>query len=154
MNKELINQKRRENYALNKDEKNKKRRSNAEFDPIKKLKKQVASTIYNSYIRKGFQRMKPVDEILGRSLDEEVERLLKYYKHKYKKEYDGTEQVHVDHIIPLWMAKTVDDVDKCNRCLQLLTAKDNNRKSGKLSNGIGRNGRIKYVSYYDTDMFE
>ena len=118
LNKEMINQKRRETYSLTKEEINRKRRNKLANNPIEKLKKQVASTINNSYIRKGFQRTKSIEEILGRSLDEEVALLLKHYKYKYRKEYDSTEKVHVDHIIPIRTAKTIDDVDRCNRCLQ------------------------------------
>ena len=106
-----------------------------------------------SYERKGIKRTKMILEILGHDLDVEVENLLKQYRHKYKKDYDGSEKVHVDHIIPIWMTKTNDDLDKANNTLQLLSASENCRKGGKISNGTYKNGKVKYI-YYNPSWYE
>ncbi|HHX69026.1 MAG TPA: hypothetical protein GX708_13380 [Gallicola sp.] len=152
-NKEMINEKRREIYSLNKDEINLKRRNSIESDPIKKLKKQVTNTIYKSYSRKGIKRTKSINEILGHDLDTEIEKLLKQYKYKYKKDYDGSEELQVDHIMPIWMAKTSEELDNANRALQLLPAAENRRKGGKLANGTYKNGKVRYT-YYNPSWFE
>lgn len=146
-NKDLINERRREKYNLNKDKINEKRRNKTknELTPIQKLRKQVYNAICKSYERKGFVRTKSVEGILGRSLDEEIKILVKSYEYEYKKKYDGTEKVCVDHIIPIWTAKNVEELDNCNKCLQLISEEENQRKGGRLSNGVGKNGKVKYV---------
>lgn len=152
--KDKINEKRREKYNENKDKINETRRNKRnQLTPTQKLKRQVYNAICNSYERKGFIRTKSVEEILGRSLDEVVEHLIKNYEHRYKKKYDATEKVCVDHIIPIWTAKTVEELDKCNRCLQLLSEKENHRKGGKMSNEIGKNGKVKYERF-DPEWFD
>ena len=56
------------------------------------------------------------------------------YYQNYGVEYAGTQNVHIDHIVPLSTAKTEKDVYRlCHYTnLQLLNAKDNLRKSDKL----------------------
>lgn len=168
-NKDEINAKRRKSYAEHRQEHNEKRRkSYAEHrqeynekrkqkntNPIYKLRNQIARTIDRSFERKGFKRNKSIEEILGCSVDEEVENLLFTYRSRYKKEWDGKVAVEIDHIIPLMMARTREEVQ--NLCssgnLQLLTKEDNHIKGGRMSNGIGKNGKVKYEYYYDPEQY-
>lgn len=157
-NKTEINEKRRENYEKNKVEINEKRRKSKEVkneNPKLKLRAQIIKTIDKSFERKGLKREKKIEEILGCSIDKEVENLLFTYKAIYKKEWDGKEAVNIDHILPLWMANTLDEVEKAcsSGNLQLLTKKDNHIKGGKLSNGRGKNGKVKYEYYYDPEKY-
>lgn len=167
--KECRNEIKKENYAKNKDEINAKRRkSYAEHrqehsqkrkvknnNPISKLRNQLIKTIDRSFERKGFKRNKTIEEILGCSIDREVEKLLFTYKALYRKEWDGKVMVEIDHIIPLMTARTQEDVEKLCRSgnLQLLTKEDNHIKGGRMSNGIGKNGKVKYEYYYDPEQW-
>ena len=56
------------------------------------------------------------------------------FKNNYGYDWNGIEKVHIDHIIPLSVAKTEKDVMKlCHYTnLQLLKAKDNLHKYNKL----------------------
>jgi len=154
-NKKAINEKRRKIYNQNKDTINAKRREKRtkEMDPIKNLRQQVYNAVLKSYERKGFVRTKSIEEILGCSLEEKVDRMLELYKYSYKKEYENKEKICVDHIIPIWTAKTVEELDDCNHMIQFLPESENIRKGGRISDGIGRNGRIKYVCV-DPDIFD
>ena len=154
-NKEEINKQRRELYNLNKNEINFRRRAKAktELTPFQKLKQQVYNAICKSYERKGFVRTKTVEEILGRDLEEYVQRMIDMYEYSYKKPYNEKDKLCVDHIIPIWTARTVEELDDCNRCLQLLPEEENRRKGGKMSNGIGKNGKVIY-EYYDPHWFD
>ncbi len=60
--------------------------------------------------------------------------LLETFKENYGYEWDGKEEVHIDHIIPLAIAETEEDVyELCYyENLQLLKAKDNLKKHDKL----------------------
>lgn len=153
--KDEINAKRRETYSYNKDRINvqRKNRNKENIDPFDKLKKQVYNAICKSYERKGFTRTKSVEELLGMSLDEYVTKMLKLYEYSSKRKWDGKEKLCVDHVIPIWSAETVEELDRCNRALQFLTEVENRRKGGKISNGIGKNGKVIY-SYFDPKWFK
>ena len=152
-NKEGINKKRREIYAETKDEYNAKRRNRKNSNPKSRLREQLINTINRSFERKGFERTKSYEELLTCSIGKAVDGLLISYKAMYHKDWDGIVKVHIDHLIPLAMARNVREVEKLchsgNLCL--LTQKDNIRKGSRLNDGIGRNGRMKYVPYYYLD---
>ena len=63
-----------------------------------------------------------------------MEHLLQTFKSNYGYEWDKKEPVHIDHITPLAIAKTEEDIIKlCHYTnLQLLKAKDNLQKNSKL----------------------
>ncbi len=149
INKDEINQNRREHYNENKDEYNTKRR-NRNNDPMSRLRIQLMHSINKAYERKGFVRDESYEEILGYPIDNVIDYLLVTYKSNYKKEWDGILKFDIDHIVPIWTAKTEDELKKlCKRGnLQLLTKEENHRKGGKMSNGRG-----KYV-YVDKSFFE
>lgn len=164
--KDCRNAARREHYQKNKDEINKKRRdayannmykccanrvNNKNKDVFSKLKNQLKRSINHSFERKGFKRIETFEEILDCNIEEAVNRLLLTYKAHYKKEWNGIEQVEIDHLIPLATANTREQVLKLCKIgnLHLLSKNENHRKGGRVSNGIGRNGRIKYTYCYD-----
>lgn len=96
-------------------------------DPVFKLKKQIRNEIRNSFNKKGFVKSGHTEEIVGCSLDALYQHLCMTYEVRYGKKYDGSGDIHIDHIIPLAKARTKDDVIRLCRWdnLQLLAAKDN-----------------------------
>ena len=109
----------------------KKRREN---DQIYRFKVQIRHLINHSMERKGYKKSSRTHEILGCDYNFFIDYLFKTYKDNYGVEYDGSENVHIDHIIPLATAKTEDEVIKlCHYTnLQLLRAEDNLEKSNKV----------------------
>lgn len=105
-----------------------------EKDYIFKLKHQLRKMIFRSFERKGYIKSKHTEEIIGISVEKFYEYLLETYKSNYGYEWNGTEKVHIDHIVPLATAKTEEEVMRlCNyKNLQLLKAKDNLRKGSKI----------------------
>ena len=89
--------------------------------------------IVNSFIKKGMNKSKKTEEIIGISLKEFYYYLLKTFKDNYGYEWDGKEPVHIDHINPLKQCNTEEEVIRC--CyytnLQLLKAEDNLKKGDK-----------------------
>lgn len=102
-------------------------------DPIKKLEDQVRGTIRSSFMRKGYRKTTKSAALTGMTSTELTEYLLTTFSQNYGREWDGKEDVHIDHITPLSTAKTEDDVKRlCHYSnLQLLTAEDNRRKHSK-----------------------
>lgn len=105
-----------------------------ETDEIYLFKNRARTKIYQYFYRKGFKKPNHTEDILGCSLLEFKAHLYKTFFDNYGYEYDGIEKVHIDHIIPLATAKTVEEVEKlCHYTnLQLLKPKDNIRKGAKL----------------------
>lgn len=103
-------------------------------DDFFKFKQTVRSLIYQSFRRgKGIKKC-PTREILGCEFEEFRTHLNNTFFDNYGYEYDGKEDVHIDHIIPLATAKTEEDVKRlCHYTnLQLLKASDNLKKSAKV----------------------
>ncbi len=115
---------------INKYEKERKKK-----DPLFKLIKQVRTLINNSFSNKGYKKNTKIEKILGVNIDFFITYLLETYKKNYGVEWDGKEDVHIDHIIPLSTANSKEEVIKlCHYTnLQLLKAKDNLNKSNKLN---------------------
>ena len=103
-------------------------------DDVFHFKSQIRHQINQSFRRRGIQKRGKTEEIVGCDFETFNEYLLQTYKKNYGKEWDGIEEVHVDHIIPLSTAKTEEDILKlCHYTnLQLLKAKDNLDKKDKL----------------------
>lgn len=122
-NKEKISQKRREYES----ERRKK-------DELYVFKKQVRNLIYWSFRRKKVIKECKSTDILGCDFDELRKHLLKTFFENYGYEYDGLEDVHIDHIVPLATAETKNDVKRlCHYTnLQLLKASDNLKKWAKM----------------------
>ena len=103
-------------------------------DPMYKLKVQVRNLIRGSFNRKGSVKKKRTEELLGCTLDFFANHLLETYYDNYGIEWDGIEDVHIDHIVPLSSATTEREIIKlCHYSnLQLLKAKDNLEKRDSL----------------------
>ena len=103
-------------------------------DVVFKLKCQVRNMLWESFNRKSNWKRIKGKEILGCDLDYFINYLLETYKNNYGYEWDGKEEIHIDHIIPLASAKTEDEITKlCHyKNLQLLKSEDNLKKSNRL----------------------
>lgn len=103
-------------------------------DQLYKFKGQIRHLIWLSFQRKNFKKKNLVSEILGCTEEEAQKHLYKTFFDNYGYEYDGKEDVHIDHIVPLATAETEDDVKRlCHYTnLQLLKPKDNMQKSDKI----------------------
>ncbi len=104
-------------------------------DDIFHFKSQIRHLINQSFRRQGKQKDGKIEEIVGCDFKTLYKYLLETYKKNYGVEWDGKEDVHIDHIIPLSTANSEEEIIKlCHYTnLQLLKAKDNLNKSNKLN---------------------
>ena len=109
-------------------------RSRKEYDPVYKIREQIRVLIRNSIRKKGYKKDSRTYEILGCDYDTFYNHLLRTFIDNYGYEWDGIEEVHIDHIIPISSAKNEAEVYKlCHYTnLQLLKPKDNMSKQDKL----------------------
>lgn len=109
----------------------KQRRKN---DDLFNFKKKIRSFIGKSFVRTSTNKEKKTIDILGCDFEFFKKYLNETFYKNYGYEYDGTDKVHIDHIIPLSMATTKEEVIKlCHYTnLQLLKAEDNIRKSNNV----------------------
>ena len=107
-------------------------------DDLFRLKMCVRAEIRSGFTRKGFTKSETTEKLIGCTLDEFIGHLKATYFQNYGIEYDGTQNVHIDHIIPIATAKTEEEVKKlCHWSnLQLLNAEDNIKKSDKIDWGL------------------
>lgn len=115
--------------------KNSKRKNDRKkIDSVYKLKEQIRRRIWGAFNSKGYKKNKNTEEILGCTLDYFYKYLLQTFKNNYGYDWDGIEDVDIDHIIPISIAQTEEEVYIYNRYnnMQLLKSKDNRRKHNKL----------------------
>lgn len=112
-------------------------------NPISKLKTQVKDVVRNAFRRKGYAKNTKTSLLLGCDYNVFIKYLLETFKNNYGHEYDGKEEVHIDHIIPLATAKTKEDVIRLSYYtnLQLLKAKDNLKKGKRINYNIDYNSK-------------
>ena len=124
------------------NEASKKYRVKRKKEPLFCLKENVRKIIYNSFKRKSKSKTDKTESILGISMDEY---LLQTFRDRYNYEWDGIEKVHIDHIKPLKLAHSEEEVIKlCHYTnLQLLKAKDNLKKGAKYENIPNNNNNNK-----------
>lgn len=110
----------------------KKERKNT--DPLYKLSEQTRTLINNCFRKQGYKKNSKTEKILGCDFNTFYNYLLKTYKDNYGIDWDGKEEVHIDHIYPISKAKTEEEIIKlCNyKNLQLLRATDNLKKSDNI----------------------
>lgn len=103
-------------------------------DNFLKFKDQLRHEILRSFKAKGLTKNQHTKEIVGMELDKLYLYLKKTFKNNYGYEWDGVEKVHIDHIKPLSIARTKEDIiTLCQYTnLQLLKEKDNLRKYNKI----------------------
>lgn len=107
------------------------------------LIKKLRGTIISSFKRKGYKKNSNTYKIIGTDYDTFYNHLLKTFADNYGYEWDGIEEVHIDHIIPLSSASTEKEVKELCRYnnLQLLKAKDNLQKGNKEDWSISFNNK-------------
>ena len=103
-------------------------------DPLYRLSEQTRTLINNWFRKQGYKKHSKTEKILGCEFDTFYNYLLTTYKNNYNEDWDGKEEVHIDHIIPISKATTKEEIiELCHYTnLQLLKAKDNLIKSNKL----------------------
>ena len=103
-------------------------------DSLFKMTVNIRHLINNSFRRQGYSKKAHTYEIVGCEYEVLYNHLLETFKENYGYEWDGKEEVHIDHIIPLAIAETEEDIyELCYyENLQLLKAKDNLEKHDKL----------------------
>lgn len=137
-NKEKIDRYKKEYYLKNKNKINDYKKqydyNKRKNDNIYAFKTRVRHLIWNSFNKKGKNKSKKTEDILGCSLEFLYNYLLQTYKDNYGVDWDNIEPIHIDHIKPLKYAKTEEKIVKlCHYTnLQLLKAKDNLKKANKL----------------------
>jgi len=152
-NKDLLAKKKKEDYLLNKEkiaekrkkwyEKNKdivikkqveRQRNKRQTDPIYKFKKNARSLINHSFKRgtNQFSKKAKTEQILGCTIEE----FRSYIESKFTEgmSFKNHGEWHLDHIIPLSIAITEEEIIKLNHYsnFQPLWAEDNLKKSNKI----------------------
>jgi len=129
------------NWLENNKEKRRKtvnswRKIKLETDPIFASKQKIRGLIVDAFRRGGLKKSNKTEEILGCSID----CARHYIESKFLEGMDWLNhgKWHIDHIIPLSNAKTIDDVIVLShyKNLQPLWAVDNLKKGGRNDNAI------------------
>lgn len=110
------------------------KRNRKKTDDLYRFELRVRKIIYKSLSRNNYSKKTVSYKILKCSYSDLISHLLKTYKNNYGYEWDGKEEVHIDHIIPLSTANSEEEIIVlCNyKNLQLLKEKDNLNKSNKI----------------------
>ena len=118
--------------AIHREERNIRARERMKNDEVYRFKTSVRKMICDSFSRKGLVKNRKSEKVLGCTIEE-------FMTHLESKFSDGMSfsnhgEWHIDHIIPLAVAKTEDDVIRlCHYTnLQPLWAKDNLSKGAKI----------------------
>lgn len=101
-----------------------------QYDAEFKLKKQIRNSIRQAFRRRVSDKPCHTEEIVGCSVQELYRHLCHTFEKRYGIEYSG-QDVHIDHIIPISLAETTEEIISLNHWsnLQLLTPQDNLAKS-------------------------
>lgn len=134
-NKEELKIKRKEYRKNNKDKINKYKREYEKKrieDPAYKMKGNIRSCIRSAFKRRSFKKKSKTIEILGCSFPELREHLIYTFERNYRIPFSCIpfKTLHIDHIWPISLAKTEEDVIKLNHYtnLQYLFGWDNLKK--------------------------
>jgi membrane protein involved in colicin uptake len=133
-NKEVLAEKKKQYREANKKAINKRFNNRLKTDPIFKFKHNVRTLIYQSFKRgnNNFRKNTKTEQILGCTIEE----FRKYIQAKFKKgmSFDNHGQWHLDHIVPLSIAATEEEIIKLNHYtnFQPLWAEENLSKSDKI----------------------
>jgi hypothetical protein len=139
-NKLKIREQNKKRYEKNKSEINKKQReyeaNRKASDPLYKLKGKLRKMIHKVISRGGYTKKSSCNEILGCDWDKLKTHLEETFEYNYgiPRAFLNWRDTHIDHVIPLDLAETEDDLYYLNNYtnLQLLYAEDNLEKSSKL----------------------
>ena len=104
------------------------------LDPVYKLSRDIRNLIGGSFRRRDCIKPKKTEEILGCSITKFKEYILNLCPEEITLENFGMHGYHIDHIIPISTANSIEDVVKlCHYTnLQPLWCKDNLKKSNKI----------------------
>ena len=110
-------------------------------DPVLKMKFRMRSLLYVAFKNSNTVKSKHTEEIIGLPATEFCNYLLETFKNIYGRDWDGKEEVNIDHIIPVSTAETEEDVIRLNHYsnLRLITKEDNLKKGTKINYQIGGN---------------
>jgi hypothetical protein len=134
-NKDSISESKKNWRKNNKDKINEYRRNyqkeRLKNDPLFKLKSSIRNRINSSFKRGGFTKRSKTGDILGCTFEEFKIYLEPLFVEEMSWENQG--EWHLDHIMPISLAKTEEEVIKLNHYtnFQPLWAEDNVRKSNK-----------------------
>ena len=137
-NAEKISERKKRYREKNRDKINKRMREytkkRKEKDELFTFKKRIRGITTKAIARKGYTKRSRSYEILGCDYEFLIKHLLYTFKNNYGYEWDKKEKIAIDHIIPLAIAKSEEEVIRlCHYSnLQLLKMKDNIIKSDKL----------------------
>lgn len=98
------------------------------------LRIRMRNLIKHSFEREGYSKNSHTYNIIGTDYNTFYNHLLQTFINNYGYEWNGIEEVHIDHIVPLASANSEEEIIKlCHYTnLQLLKAKDNLDKKDKL----------------------
>lgn len=104
------------------------------IDPTFKLRHNISTLILLSFKNKGYSKNTKTAQILGCNFKIFQNHLMSSFINNYNRLPNNNDKLNIDHIIPLAIAKTEEDVIKLNHYsnLQWLLRKDNLEKSDKL----------------------
>lgn len=104
-------------------------------DIMFKLKHNIRVELLRSFKIKNKKKNFHTEKIIGCSTETLINHLLDTYRKNYGYEWNGIENIHIDHIVPLKEAQTEDELIKLNHYtnLQLLKSIDNLKKASKIS---------------------
>ena len=105
-----------------------------------KIRNQLKRSLDKSFIRKGLKRRKSYEELLCCDVDNAVDYLIDGYLKKYKKDLTINDEVDIDHILSLWSAHSLENIEKlcCFKNLRLLTKSDNHNRKYKITKDEGK----------------
>lgn len=102
-------------------------------DDVYRYKLIIRADIYASLKQHKFIKKGNIEQIIGCDIEFFINHLKDTYYKNYGEDYSSYDDVHIDHIVPLATANTIDEVNTlCHYTnLQLLKAKDNQLKGQK-----------------------
>ena len=135
--KEKIKEKNKIYREQNKEKINQYFKDRYKNDHIYKFKNTIRNSIRMSFRRKGKLQPSITKEILGCDFDYLIKYLIQTYENNYNEKWNWKylKDVDIDHIIPLAIANTEDEIKKLcyYKNLQLLKTEDNLKKGSRLN---------------------
>lgn len=132
-NADKISEKGKEYYHKSKKRRNDRFKERMATDPVFRLKKTIKCLVYDSFRKNNFTKNGRTESIIGVSFLEFKE----YIESKFQEgmSWENHGEWHLDHIIPISMAKNEQKVIELNHYsnFQPLWAKDNLKKSNKIN---------------------
>lgn len=108
-------------------------------DPVCRMMFRMRSLVYAAFKNVGSTKSARTKEIIGLPPQQFHDYLLGTFKEIYGRDWDGKEEVNIDHIVPISTAKTEEDVLRLNHYtnLRLIRKEDNLKKGKKINYKIG-----------------